>query len=143
MKNNSLVMIKKLKPVLCLLTLILITFSCKKETIVVTPIKPTYTAADVVGSYTVKKSEWSGSANPLGIGPVGEIITFTFVSKDAVSDGYLTYHVDSTGFLSAPPRPNLYVVSASGYCDSKTLNLTFYVIRDNSVSTGNLVMTKP
>jgi hypothetical protein len=123
--------------------LIFISTSCKKETNTVTPQLPklTYTAADVVGTYTVKKSEWT--ENPLGIGPVGEILTWTLVSKDQVSDGYLTYHVDSLGFLLAPPRPNLYTVSASGFYDKKTISLFMTVTKDNSSSSGTLEMTRP
>ena len=145
MKNNSLLLSKNvkllLKPVLCILALILITFSCKKETNTVTPKRTcTYTAADVVGNYTVKKSEWS--ENPLNIGPVGSSIVFTLVSKDQVSDGYLTYRVDSCGFLTAPPRPNTYTVSAFGSYDLKAISLTFTVTKDNSIS-GFVFMTKP
>lgn len=123
--------------------ILLITTSCKKETTTVTPtsVKSTYAAADLVGSYTVKKSEWT--ANPLGIGSVGETWTWKLVSKDSVTDGYLTYHVDSTGFISAPPRPNLYVVSAFGSYDLKTISLTMYVTRDNYASSGTVIMTKP
>ena len=147
MENNSLFLIKNvkllLKLVLCTLTLMLMTVSCKKETSTVTPLPPKnmYTAADVVGAYTVKKSEWSD--NPLGIGPVGSIITFTLVSKDQVNDGYLTYHVDSLGFLTAPPRPNTYTVSAFGSYDLKAISLTFTVTKDNSTTSGNVFMTKP
>ncbi len=141
MKNNSFLLIKNVK-LLLILALILITFSCKKEANTVTPLpKRTYTAADVVGAYTVKKSEWS--ENPLGIGPVGSIITFTLVSKDQVSDGYLTYQVDSVGILIAPPRPNTYTVSAFGSYDLKAISLTFTVTKDNSTTQGNLFMTKP
>jgi hypothetical protein len=146
MENNSLVLIKNakllLKPVLCLLALILITVCCKKETNTVTPLpKRTYTAADVVGAYVVKKSEWT--ENPLGIGPVGSIITWTLVSNDQVSDGYLTYRVDSFGILTAPARPNTYTVSATGSYDLKTIVLSITVTKDNSSSSGTLVMTKP
>jgi hypothetical protein len=147
MENNSLRSIKNakilLKPVLYLIALILITFSCKKETSPITPLPPKniYTAADVVGAYTVKRSEWSD--NPLGIGPVGSIITFTLVSKNQVNDGYLTYQVDSLGFLTAPPRPNTYTVSAFGSYDLKAISLTFTVTKDNSTTSGNVFMTKP
>jgi hypothetical protein len=140
MKNNSKVKLL-LKPVLCLLALILITFSCKKETNTVTPLpKRTYTAADVVGAYTIKKSEWT--ENPLGIGPLGTTWTMTLVSNDQVSDGYLTYKVDSLGILSAPPRPNVYTLSAIGSYDLKTITLNVYVSKDNSTTTGILFMTK-
>jgi hypothetical protein len=130
---------------LILSAVILLTFistSCKKETTTETPLtKRTYTAADVVGAYTVKKSEWS--ENPLGIGPVGSIITWTLVSNNQVSDGYLTYKVDSLGFLTAPPRPNTYTVSAIGSYDLKAISLTMTVTKDNSSNSGTLLMTKP
>lgn len=145
MKNDSLVMIKNvkllLKPGLCLLALVLITFSCKKETNTVTPKRTcTYTAADVAGKYTILKSEWP--ENPLGIGRLGTTWTMTLESNNRVNDGYLTYQVDSCGFLSAAPRPNTYTVSATGSYDLKTITLNVYVTKDNSTTTGILFMTK-
>ena len=82
MKNNPLLLSKNvkllLKPLLCILALALITFSCKKETNTVTPKRTcTYTAADVAGKYTILKSEWP--ENPLGIGR--NIILYIYIEQ--------------------------------------------------------------
>lgn len=127
--------------------LIFTNINCKKETALITPTdstkKPTYKPTDVAGNYIVSSVSWSDTIYL----PLGFKSKWTATSKDSVFDGSMYYHVDSTGFLTAPPQKgegiySYQTISGNGHYDSGTIKFNWLVKNGSGLSSGTATLTK-